>query len=146
DKEIAEAVTGQLAQNGIRTTLKTFEWVAYLSGLAYRHKAGPVWLLGWGVATLDADSVYRPLFRSGSVQANYNNAEVDRLVDEARTTMDGKKRLALYHRLGRIFIEDIPAIPLYQQVDLYGVAKRLVWKARSDEVIRVYDMALTDGK
>ena len=146
DKEIAEAVTGQLAQNGIRTTLKTFEWVAYLSGLAYRHKAGPVWLLGWGVATLDADSVYRPLFRSGSVQANYNNAEVDRLVDEARTTMDGKKRLALYHRLGRIFIEDIPAVPLYQQVDLYGVAKRLVWKARSDEVIRVYDMALTDGK
>jgi len=105
-----------------------------------------VWLLGWGVTTLDADTVYRPLFRSGSVLANYSNAEVDRLVDEARTTMDGKKRLGLYHRIGRILIEDTPAVPLNQQVDLYGVAKRLVWKARSDEAIRVYDMALADGK
>src|SRR5262249_56625273 len=135
------AVTGQLAQNGIRTTLKTFEWVAYLSGLAYRHKAGPMWLLGWGVATLDADSVYRPLFRSGSVQANYNNAEVDRLVDEARTTMDGKKRLALYHRLGRIFIQDIPAVPLYQQGDLFRVAKRPVLKGPNHEGNPVFAIA-----
>jgi hypothetical protein len=39
----------------------------------------------------------------------------------------------------------MPAVPLYQQVDLYGVNKRVNWKARSDEVIYAYDMALKDG-
>jgi len=40
----------------------------------------------------------------------------------------------------------VPAIPLYQQIDLYGANNRVAWKARSDELIRAYDMALKDGK
>jgi hypothetical protein len=35
----------------------------------------------------------------------------------------------------------MPAVPLYQQVDLYGASKRLNWKARSDELIKAYDMS-----
>ena len=68
------------------------------------------------------------------------------MVDEAQTTMDEKKRLALYHRINKLWIEETPAVPLYQQIDLYGANKRLSWKARSDELIRAYDMALRDGK
>ena len=60
--------------------------------------------------------------------------------------MDEKKRLAQYHRINKLWIEEVPAIPLYQQIDLYGANKRLAWKARSDELIRAYDMALKDGK
>ena len=59
--------------------------------------------------------------------------------------MDEKKRLDDYHRINKLWIEETPAVPLYQQVDLYG-AKRLSWKARSDEPIRAYDMSLKDGK
>src|SRR2546425_7011099 len=50
--------------------------------------------------------------------------------------------ISLYHRLYRIWLEDAVAAPLYQQIDLYGVNKRLVWHARSDELLRAYDMAL----
>jgi hypothetical protein len=39
-------------------------------------------------------------------------------------------------------VEEVPAIPLYQQMDLYGASKRLSWKARSDELIKAYDMAI----
>jgi hypothetical protein len=34
---------------------------------------------------------------------------------------------------------------LLVQVDLYGVARRLDWKARGDERIKGYDMALRDA-
>jgi peptide/nickel transport system substrate-binding protein len=34
DKEVAEAITGQLTKAGIRTALKTYEWVNYLNNLA----------------------------------------------------------------------------------------------------------------
>jgi len=35
-------------------------------------------------------------------------------------------------------------MPLYQQLDLYGATKRMVWKARGDESIKGYDMGLKD--
>jgi peptide/nickel transport system substrate-binding protein len=146
DKEVAEAVTGQLTKAGIRTTLKTHEWGNYLNNMVYVHKAGPVWLIGWGTPTYDAETVYVPLFRTGGVFVNYHNPDFDRMVDEAQTIMDEKKRLEQYHRINKLWVEDAAGMPLYQQVDLYGVSKRLQWKARGDEVLRAYEMALKDGK
>ena len=142
DKEVAEAVTGQLTKAGIKTQLKTYEFVNYLNTLVYVHKPGPVWLIGWGTATVDAETVYGPLFRSGSNLGNYHNADFDGMVDQAQTQMDEKQRLATYHRINKLWIDDMPAVPLYQQVDLYGASKRLNWKARSDELIKAYDMSI----
>jgi len=146
DKEVAEAAAGQLNKAGIKTTLRTHEWVNYLNSMVYVHKAGPVWLIGWGTPTMDAETVYVPLFRSGNTFVNWHNDDFNGMVDEAQTIMDEKKRLAQYHRINKLWIEEMPAIPLYQQIDLYGANKRLTWKARSDELIRAYDMSLKDGK
>ena len=142
DKEVAEAVAGQLTKAGIKTQLKTYEFVNYLNNMVYTHKAGPVWLIGWGQPTMDAEGIYVPLFRSGSLLSNYYNPDLDGLVDEAQRTMDEKKRLEIYHRINRLWIDDAAAVPLYQQLDLYGASKRLNWKARSDELIKAYDMSL----
>ncbi len=142
DKEVAEALAGQLTKAGIRTQLKTHEWGAYLNNMAYIHKAGPVWLIGWGTTSYDAEILYVPLFRAGKILANYHNPDFERMVDEAQTVMDPKKRLELYHRINRLLVEDAAAMPLYQQVDLYGVTKRMVWKARGDERLKGFDMAL----
>jgi peptide/nickel transport system substrate-binding protein len=142
DKEVAEAAAGQLSKAGIKTTLRTFEFVNYLNNMVYVHKAGPVWLIGWGQSMMDAEGIYVPLFRSGSLLANYRNADMDGMIDQAQTMMDEKQRLALYHRINKLWIEDQAAVPLYQQIDLYGANKRLNWKARSDELIKVYDMSL----
>jgi peptide/nickel transport system substrate-binding protein len=146
DKEVAEAVTGQLTKAGIRTTLRTFEFVNYLNSMVYVHKAGPVWLIGWGTPTMDAETVYVPLFKSPNIFVNWHNEDFNGMADAAQAEMDEKKRLAQYHRINKLWIEETPAIPLYQQIDLYGANRRLNWKARSDELIRAYDMALKDGK
>jgi peptide/nickel transport system substrate-binding protein len=146
DKEVAEAIAGQLTKAGIRTTLRVHEWGNYLNNMAYVHKAGPVWLIGWGTTTYDAETVYVPLFRSGKILGNYHNADFDGMVDQAQKVMDPKQRLALYHRINKLWVEDAAAMPLYQQLDLYGATKRMVWKARGDERIKGYDMALRDGK
>jgi peptide/nickel transport system substrate-binding protein len=142
DKEVAEAVTGQLNKAGIKTTLKTYEFVNYLNNMVYVHKAGPVWLIGWGTPTMDAETIYGPLFKSPGIFVNWHNEEFNRMVDEAQTIMDEKKRLEQYHRINKLWVEEMPSVPLYQQVDLYGVNKRLNWKARSDEVIQAYTMSL----
>jgi peptide/nickel transport system substrate-binding protein len=142
DKEVAEAVTGQLTKAGIRTTLRTYEFVNYLNNMVYVHKAGPVWLIGWGTPTVDAETVYVPLFRSGNIFVNWHNDDFNRMVDEAQTIMDEKKRRDEYWRINKLWVEEVPAVPLYQQLDLYGASKRLNWKARSDELLKAYDMSL----
>ncbi len=146
DKEVAEAVTGQLTKAGIKATLRTHEFVSYLNNMVYVHKAGPVWLIGWGHPTMDAEAIYVPLFKSPNVFVNWHNEDFNGMVEEAQSMMDERKRLAQYHRINKLWVEEVPAVPLYQQIDLYGVNKRLAWKARSDELLRAYDMALKDGK
>lgn len=144
DKEIAEVIASQLTKAGIRTALRTFEWVHYFGTLAYNHRTGPVWLLGWGNATYDAEVTYVPLFRSGKILSNYSNTDFDGLLDEAQRTMDPTRRLELYYRLNRMWVDDAVAMPLYQQIDLYGASKRVTWKARGDELLKGYDMAVRD--
>jgi peptide/nickel transport system substrate-binding protein len=143
DREVAEAVAGQLTKAGIRTTVRMHEGVTWLNNVLYVHKAGPVYLLGWGSGgSYDAEGVYDPLFRSGKILTNYYNSDLDAMNDEAKQSMDSKRRLDLFHRINRILIEDAAAMPLYQQMDLYGANRRLVWKARGDERIKGYDMAI----
>jgi peptide/nickel transport system substrate-binding protein len=145
DKEVAEAVAGQLTKAGIRTTLKTFEFVNYLNNMVYVHKAGPVWLIGWGHPTVDAEGIYVPLFRSPGIFVNWHNEQFNQMVEEAQSIMDEKKRLEQYHRINKLWIDEMPAVPLYQQIDLYGVARRVNWKARSDELMKAVDMSIKQG-
>ena len=145
DAEVAEAVAGQLTKAGIKTTFRTYDFVTYLNTMVYVHRAGPVWLIGWGTPTLDAETIYGPLFKSPGIFVNWHNEDFNRMVDEAQSIMDEKKRLEQYHRINKLWAEEMPAVPLYQQLDLYGVSKRLNWKARSDELIKAFDMSLKDG-
>jgi peptide/nickel transport system substrate-binding protein len=142
DKEVGEAVAGQLTKAGIKTTLRTYEFVNYLNNMVYVHKAGPVWLIGWGHPSMDAEAIYVPLFKSPGIFVNWHNEDFNAMVEQAQSQMDEKKRYAEYQRINKLWIEEVPAIPLYQQIDLYGANKRLNWKARSDELIRAYDMSL----
>jgi len=64
------------------------------------------------------------------------------MIDQAQTQMDEKQRLAIYHRINKLWVDEMPAVPLYQQLDLYGASKRLSWKVRSDERIKAFDMSL----
>src|SRR2546428_4157753 len=145
DAEVAEAVTGQLTKAGIKTTLRTYDFVTYLNNMVYVHKAGPVWLIGWGSGTMDAGTIYVPLFKSPRIFVHWHNEEFNRMAEEAQAIMDEKKRLEQYHRINKLWLEEMPAVPLYQQGDLYGVAKRLNWEAPSDEVLQAVTMSLQDG-
>jgi peptide/nickel transport system substrate-binding protein len=146
DKEVSEAVAGQLTKAGIRARVRTFEWATYLNQMVYIHKANPMYLIGWGNTTWDADGTLFPLWRSGNPLANHYSPDFDTLIDEAQTSVDGKRRLELYARAQRLMLEDGAVLPLYQQMDLYGVNKRVTFQALSSEQIVGAWLSLKDGK
>ncbi|MDP2625867.1 MAG: ABC transporter substrate-binding protein, partial [Candidatus Rokubacteria bacterium] len=146
DKEVSEAVGGQLTRAGIRTRVRTFEWTTYLTQMAYIHKANPMYLIGWGNTTWDADGTLTPMFRSGNPLANNHSADFDGMMDEAQTTVDPKRRQELYARGQRLLLDDGAVLPLYQQIDLYGVNKRVTFQALSSEQIIGAWLSLKDAK
>jgi peptide/nickel transport system substrate-binding protein len=118
-----------------------------VTGLAKTvHKAGPLALIGWGDTTWDADGTLTPLFRTGKILSNYHNPEFDTLIDTAATTVDPKARLATYAKALKLWVDDGAAIPLYQQMDLYGAAKRVRFQALSSEQLVGPWICLADQK
>lgn len=120
DKQIAEAIVGMLAKVGIRAKLKVYEWGKY-SQLRKAHKVEPLYLLGWGNTTYDADGTLVPLLLSKSTYSNYNNPALDKMLMGARYQMDPEKRKGQYREILRLIKDEAPWIFLYQQVDNYGV-------------------------
>jgi ABC-type transport system substrate-binding protein len=57
-------------------------------------------------------------------------------------TDNNKKRIALLQQAGKILMEDVPFVPLYNLADIYGVAKNVIWKKRPDEKVLGWDMKI----
>jgi peptide/nickel transport system substrate-binding protein len=145
DKEIAEAMAGEFAKVGIKLNMKFHEWGAWVSQ-ADASKFDGLIFASWGNAWMDADFTYNPLFRSEgrytTKWTGYKNPELDALLDEARHTLDTTKRNELFSRVQRLMQDDCPAVFMHALEDIYGVANRIEWKPRSDEMVRHYEMSL----
>jgi len=57
---------------------------------------------------------------------SYQNPEVDRLIDEARFTLDQPTRKKAYDRIQEIFYEDVPYVFLYVPDTLPVISKRFI--------------------
>ena len=139
DKEVVEAIIGDLRKVGINASIRVLEWGSYMTQL-YARKLGPAYLLGWGGLTFDADGTFYPLFRTGQALSNFSSPKLDALLEQARSTMDREKRQKLYAEASQVMKEEVPCAFVYQQVDIYGISERLNWKPRPDERLFVFDM------
>jgi peptide/nickel transport system substrate-binding protein len=142
DREVAEAVAGQLQAVGIATTVRPQEWVSY-SDQINRRALSPLYELGWNQPSADADGVITSLFTTTAPLSCYSNPEIDKLADQARGELDTGKRKLLYKQIATILHEEAPWIVLFEYEDLYATSKRLHWQPRGDEYIRAYEMSLS---
>ncbi len=62
---------------------------------------------------------------SGQNYTGYVNPEVDRLIDEMEITIDDAARKALWGELQRIYMTDLPALPLYWRATAFVLPKWL---------------------
>jgi oligopeptide transport system substrate-binding protein len=118
----AQFIQGNLKDVGVNVTLEGYEWGSYLDLV----QGGEVtfFRMGWLTDYPIMDNFLYPNFYSTSTDnfTQYNNPEVDALLDKARSTADETERLALYQEAERIILEDAPVIPLmyYKTSRVYG--------------------------
>lgn len=141
DKEIAEAIAGQLGETGAKVATNIQEWTIYVNQTRTRALT-PMYELGWGNDSYDADNTLTSLLTTEAPLATWGTPETDKLISDARFELDSTKREALYAKALGIIHEEAPWLFLFQYEDLYATSKRLVWQARGDELILCDEMKL----
>lgn len=117
DREISETVMAQLTELGFTIDYIQREWGAYLSALGTDDDSYNLNTLGWVTMTGDSDFGLYSTFHSTVTSSNnslYNNPEVDRLLEFARSSLDEDIRAEAYAEVLEHVTEDIVWLPIYQ--------------------------------
>lgn len=140
-----EAICQMLTEVGIRATPKMWDpgpaWNKFLQA---EGKATNGMYGSWGnYSVFDADAVLHPLFHTepgGWIGKWYTRVEgLDRLIDEARSSVDQAKRKRAYSQIQQLIREEAPAVFLWTQYDTLGISKRVEYAARGDEWLWLFD-------
>jgi len=118
-QKIAEVLQAGWQNAGIDVKLSNFEWGTFLDKLSKGNKGGgsQLFRMGWIADYPSMDNFLYPLFQSDQARTGsytfYSNPEVDKLLQEARSTMDAQQRYDLYLQAEKQILTDMPASPLY---------------------------------
>jgi peptide/nickel transport system substrate-binding protein len=136
DREIAQVIVEQLSKVGIKANLKTPEWSIF--NTEYKNGKYPIYLTGRGSLT-DGDTLFQQYFRTGTTKRvlGYSNPKLDEILDVEQKTFDPKKREKLLSEAHKIILEDAPAVPLWNSMDIYAHRADLVWTAPPDEKVQL---------
>jgi peptide/nickel transport system substrate-binding protein len=141
DKEVSQAIAGMFNAVGIQTDLRVHEWGTYTQMLTGK-KLPDLGFIGWSLALGDADGTFSPYFIPESVFSYYSTPELKEKIMKARTILDEKKRLEIYKEIQREIFEEAPLVYLYQQIDHYGVSKKVKeFQVRGDEWIFLHQVS-----
>ena len=113
---------------GVDVNIKYVEWNTFIKLLDERKF--DVVRLAWGGGSVDWDpkQVWHSSSHenSGSNFVGYNNPEVDKLIDEARGTLDKKKREKILQKVFRLVSEDVPYVFFFNPTyGFYGHTDRM---------------------
>ncbi|MGQ0569183.1 MAG: ABC transporter substrate-binding protein [Armatimonadota bacterium] len=144
-EETSEYVAQQLGEVGIRTRVQLHEWNAYrtLGRIPGDRPSAFDLKYGWNsnewfdASRIDAHIV------CGGASSKICDRRIDDLMDRATKTLDQRVRAEMYQQVWAILTENPYSIYLLQQNLIYGMARRLTWRPRLDDEVRVVDMRLT---
>lgn len=137
-RSVGLALQAQLAEAGIELSVQSLEWGTLMGDL--RRGNFQVATLKW-TPVIDPD-ILRLAYHSASIpteengwgggnRGRYRNAELDRILLEARRRSDVGERRALYQEAQRIVARDLPTLPLLHEESI-GVIHRAVEGVRVD--------------
>jgi peptide/nickel transport system substrate-binding protein len=131
DEGICQAVVAMLAKIGVKVDALIQTRANYFAKVLGAYNTD-FFLLGWApAATEDAQDMLTNVLatRSGKGRGDFNaggysSPALDTLIDKIQLETDKEKRQAMLREALKLAKEDVPTIPLHQQV--------LVWAARDN--------------
>ncbi|HTO86545.1 MAG TPA: ABC transporter substrate-binding protein [Thermoanaerobaculia bacterium] len=126
-RQIDETFAAALARVGVRARVRPLEWASFVE----RVDSGAFEAASLASSASDPNPDPYPYWDSsqwpprGLNSGFYRNPEADRLMEQARGERQEDRRIAIYHRLHRIFRDDAPAVFVVNATKKYGLRRRL---------------------
>ena len=123
----AQIIQYQLSKIGVKVKIKAMEWQAFLNTVVHPRNFDTI-LLGWGLGlTPDAYAIWhsdsdKP---GGFNLVGYHNKKVDKLIEEAETTVYRKKLAKIYKKIFALIVNDYPYLFLYIPNSITVVNKKI---------------------
>ena len=134
--DTAVAIADQLKEIGINAEIEQIDWSSWLSDV-YTGR-------NYETTVICLTPIYAPMdeiarFHSQSTDnfINYNNPEVDKIIDSIPTTLDEDERISLYHELLGILVKDSCSCFIQDPMEITVVNKDL-------EGYSIYPMYIQD--
>lgn len=124
----ATLIQSQLARIGVKVFIRTVEWAAFIREFVNKGNFDAV-ILGW---TISQDPDCFQIWHSSQAHdgglnfIGYKNPEVDKLLEEGRSTPDRDKRMKIYAELQEILHRDQPYCFLFVPYALPIVQRRFM--------------------
>jgi peptide/nickel transport system substrate-binding protein len=145
DKEVTEAVAGQLEEVGVHSDLSILELSGYYDAMLNPDKASQSELAFISVSgeLLDAQKTLNGWFACEGAANVYCNEDIDAMIADAKVETDVDKREQLLQDTWQALHDDAAALFLVSPQNIYGLTERLQWEPRVDSEVRVADMQVT---
>jgi len=141
ERQMSEAVVEMWREVGINAKLEIIEFSVRGQKNRERSFKG-IWFSDPIDTLLDPDGMVWRLQGPGTAQDYLRVPEWDKLMDEARISLNHAKRKANYDAAHKIYLEYLPWIPVIQPIESYGVQRFLDWKPRPTQDFMIQDVKL----
>ncbi len=138
DEEICQNLVGMWARVGVKTKLVAESMATFIQKV--QNFDTSAYLLGWGVATFDAQYTLQSLIRTRTTGAdgnfNFNRIsepKLDALVDAMKTETDVAKRNAIIRDALVLTRDEVLNIPLHHQLRPWAMKKGVTTTHRADD-------------
>lgn len=127
EQRTSELIAASLSKIGIKVDIRPMsweeQWALAQSGWEDPEKAQDLFIFYWWPTYITPFDFLYNMFHSDSKSFNlcyYENPEFEKIIEEAITLegTDEKKALELYYQAQKILYEDVPAIPLWDMIDV----------------------------
>ncbi|WP_019122261.1 ABC transporter substrate-binding protein [Brevibacillus massiliensis] len=130
---MAAAIQADLAAVGIKVNIQTLEWGTYLDKVFQPKEKMDMDMhqMSWVGDNGDPDNFLYAMFSSeqwptaGFNDSFYKNETVDKLLKEARTTLDKQKRTQMYEEAQQIIMEEAPWIVLDHEKQIVAANQKI---------------------
>jgi len=123
----AQILQHQLKKAGVIVTLRVMEWQAFLNMVVFPHKFDTV-LLGWGLSPTPDPYMFWHSDndkQGGFNLVGYHNPEINRMIEESQSMIDGEKLSAIWRGMFKIITDENPYLFLYIPNSITTVGKNI---------------------
>ena len=133
----AASVQGYLGAVDIKAKISQLQVQALVQRCQGRGEC-PIDMGSWGSYSINDVAAVMPVFLGGGVDDHAKDAEIEKLLTTAGTTMNADTRKSNYSLAIKLAMERAYWVPLHTYVTTYGLSKTLALKTYADELPRFW--------